>query len=433
MMNLKMYFAMAAFATVAALAQVPEPAPPQAGPILLVGGTAHIGDGTVVENAAIAFADGKITHVAEASASGLDRGGYTVVDISGQHVYPGMILPCIDLGLVEVGQVNATVDNDEQGVYNPNVRALIAYNTDSELIPTLRYNGVLLAQATPQGGVVSGTSSIMELDGWNWEDAAMVKDDAVHMSWPTRQVRQFDFATFTRVTRPNPRYKQTVQSLHKLFDDAKAYAADGQPDHVNLKLEAVQGLFDGSKALFVYADQARAILEGVGFAKKKGVKRIVLVGGHDALQVAGFLKEHDIPIVLGDVHDLPSRNHEDIDIAFKKPTLLRDAGLLFCLGYEGRMSSRNLPFFAGTAAAYGLGKEDALKAVTLNAAKILGVDDRVGSLTVGKHATLFVSRGDALDMLGNDLSHAFIRGKALELPGMQQRLWDRFKRKYDGE
>jgi len=428
-MRQALLFLAGALAT-AAFAQVPKPAAPQQEPMLLVGAAIHVGDGTVIENGSIAFEDGKITHVIDGAPVGLDQGRFKVIDLAGKRIYPGFILPCTDLGLVEVNQMRASVDNAERGEYNPNVRSIIAYNTDSELIPTLRYNGILLAQIAPQGGTIPGTSSIVELDGWNWEDAVAKMDDGVHLDWPARISRRFSFETFSVETRPNPRYDETVRELSKLFNNAQAYVAMAQPEDSNLKLAAMGGLFDGSKTLYVYADVAKEIVEGLTFAKDHGVQRVVLVGGGDALHVAEFLKKHQIPVILGDVHDLPGRTHEDVDLAYKKPALLKEAGVSFALSYESRMSARNLAFFAGTAAAYGLGKEAALSAITLEPAKILGIDDRVGSLAVGKDATLFVSDGDALDMRGNRVIHAFIRGKALNLPGMQQRLYERYREKY---
>ena len=417
------------FLTATLSAQPPDPVPPQSQPIALVGGTAHLGNGAVIENAVVAFEAGKLKLVSQASGGGLD-GKYQVIDVKGQHVYPGLILPHSDLGLTEVSAVRASIDRSETGDYNPNVRALIAYNTDSELISTLRFNGILLAQVVPAGGIVSGTSSVVHLDAWNWEDAAYKADDGIQMDWPNRITRRFDFNTFSVVNEPNKEYDNTVRTLEKLFGDAASYGKLANCVATNLKLAAMQGLFDGSQTLFVNTNDAKAMVESVKFARKHGVKKVVIVGGSEALMVKGFLKAEQIPVILTDIHATPRQEAYDIDAPFKLPYHLHQEGIPFCLGYDGVMSSRNLAFVAGTAAAYGLTKEQALQAITGSTAKILGIDDRAGTLEAGKDATLFVSKGDALDMRGNQLTYAFIQGRQITLDARQQALFERYKKKY---
>jgi len=409
------------------------PANPQSKAILLKGGVAHLGNGTVIQNSVIAFDNGKLTIVGNATNTRIDETQYDVRDIIGKHVYPGFILPNTDLGLVEVGAIRHMRDNVEQGDIKPNIRTLISYNTDSELIPTLRFNGILLAQVTPAGGIITGTSSIMELDGWNWEDAAHTIDDAMHVNWPGRMRREFDFSTRTVTRVTNENYQTIIEKLEKLFDEAKSYSGLASKEATNLKLEAMLGLFNGSKALHIHTNNAKSIIESVNFAKRHGVQRIVLVGAREAMLVKDFIKGNNIPIVLADVHRTPSRAGEDVDYPYKLPYLLTQEGIQFCLGYGGTMNSRNLGFFAGTAVAYGMEKEEALKLITSNTAKILGIDSRVGTLEAGKDATFFVSEGDALDMRTNILTHAFISGKEIQLNGMQQQLYEKFKRKYGQE
>lgn len=411
-------------------AQPPAPVAAQERGIALVGGIAHLGDGNVITNAVVAFENGTLTVVADATRV-VDRDRYQVIDIRGKHVYPGFILPCTTLGLAEVGALRATVDRRETGNMNPNVRSLIAYNTDSELIPTLRFNGILTAQITPSGGTISGTSSVVQLDAWNWEDAAYQVDDAIHLNWPGRFRRRFDFATGTVKTTENKKYDEVVQSLQRLLDDAHSYGGLGAQKTTNLKLEAMGGLFDGAKRLFIYSDDAKEIIESVTFAKRNQVQRVVVIGGFGLWMAKDFLKEHQIPVIVSDIHRRPSSDEGDIDFPFRMPSLLVGEGLLVGFAYSaGAMSSRNLPFYAGTAAAYGLSKEEALKCITSNTAQILGIGDRVGSLTVGKDATLFVSEGDALDMRTNQLTHAFIQGRRIVLKARQQELFERYKKKY---
>ena len=408
------------------------PAKPQTIPILLTGATAHLGNGQVIENAMIGFDKGKLTVVGNAGAN-FDKAGYEIIDVAGKHIYPGFILPATDLGLTEVSSVKATLDNNETGLINPNVRSIIAYNTDSELIPTLRFNGILLAQIRAFGGLISGTSSIVQLDAWNWEDAIFQADDGIYLNWPNRQVRQFDFTTFTFKTSPNKNYDRHINQLTEMFTESLNYDKGGDSRKTNLKLNAMKGLMDGSKRLFISANDAKSIIESVKFARKMGVEKIVMVGAGEAYMITAFLKEENIPVILGNVHGLPQKPDDDVDLPYKMAYLLQKEGILTGLSYSGTQSSRNLPFFAGTAAIYGLGKEGALKLITSNTAKILGIDDRVGTLEVGKDATLFVSEGDALDMRGNQLLHAFINGRKIQLNATQQALYEKYKTKYEGE
>ncbi|MBP9925407.1 MAG: amidohydrolase family protein [Cyclobacteriaceae bacterium] len=411
-------------------AQTPVPAKPQAKPIALTGGVAHLGNGQVIQNSLIAFDKGKLTIVADATTSKTDLSGYEVINITGKHVYPGFILPNSQVGLQEVQAVRAMNDYNEHGELNPNVRSLISYNTDSEYIPTFRFNGVLLAETTPTGGTISGTSSVMEMEGWNWEDAVHSADIGVHLNWPPIEKRQFDFSTFTFSVSPNKDYDKQVLELNQFFAEALSYGSQSAKD-VNLKFDAMQGLFSGKQTLFIHANNPKEIVESVRFAQRHGVKRITLVEGLGALWVADFLKENNIPVILPATQNLPARNDDDVDLPYKLPHLLTQAGVIVSLSNDGSLhGARNLAFYAGTAAAYGMSKEDALKTITSNTAKALGIDNRVGTLEVGKDATLFVSVGDALDYRTNILSHAFISGKLITLPGNQQELYERYSKKY---
>ncbi|NNF35055.1 MAG: amidohydrolase family protein [Saprospiraceae bacterium] len=430
MKNLIYTFVILFFTTSIMLAQVPIPAPDQDTPILLTGATAHIGDGTVISNAIIGFDKGKLTIVAQAGNTDTDISQYEVIDVAGKHIYPGFILPNTQLGLVEVNSLRATNDMSEEGTINPNVRSLIAYNTDSENIPTMRFNGILLAETTPTGGIISGVSSVMEMEGWNWEDAVHSADIAMHLNWPQKMRRQFDFATFTISQTPNKNYKKEVEGLQKHFDDAVAYGSmEGKTR--NLKMEKMQGLFNGSTILMIHASGAKEIVESVKMAQSHGVDKIVIIAGSSALHVSEFLKDNDIAVVVPPVHSLPSRDDEDIDLPYRLPHLLTEAGVTVALSHRGMLANaRNLPFYAGTAAAYGMDKEDALKTITSNTAAVLGIDDRVGTLKVGMDATLFVSQGDALDIRTSILTHAFIGGKNVVLDNKQQALYDRYSEKY---
>lgn len=423
----------AAVLVTAAPAQQPVPAKPQSKSILLMNGIAHIGNGKVIENSVIGMKDGKIVLVGDAQTIRIQPSAWdTTINIAGKHVYPGFIAPNSTLGLVEIEAVRATVDFREVGYYNPEIRSIIAYNTDSKVTPTVRTNGVLLAQITPRGGRISGTSSVVELDGWNWEDAVYKMDDGIHVSWPDVVSRNYT------EDGPGPwekskNYDNQVRDLEKFFNEAKAYCENDRPDEKNLRFEAMRGLFNGTKTLFLRADYVKEITEAVAFAKRMNIGKAVIVGGSQSWKCTQLLKENNIPVMIGRTHALPVNDEDDVDQPFKTPYMLQQAGVLFCIQNEGDMEAiqtRNLPFEAGTAAAYGLTKEEALAAITSNAAKILGIDSKVGTIEEGKDATLFVSTGDALDMRTNNVERAWIRGKTLQLTNEQQKLYKTYSDKY---
>lgn len=408
-------------------AQTPTPAQEQQKPVVIRNATLHIGNGTVIEQGTLVFEKGKISIVEKNATVNLPDA--QTIDATGKHVYPGLIVPSTTLGLTEIDAVRATRDYQEVGDFNPHVRSLIAFNTDAEMLPTVRYNGVLLAQTTPRGGILSGTSSIMELDGWNWEDAVHKADDGVHLNW----IPMYRYNWREQILEKNPERAKKLNELENFFTDALAYFQTANPNPTNLRFEAMKGIFEGSKNLYIHVDEAKEILESVQFAQKFKVKKIVLVGASEAHRVTDFLKKNNIPVLLNRLHSLPMRTDDEIDLPFRIPAILHKAGILVGLNYEGdmeAMGSRNLPFTAGTAAAYGLSKEEALAMVTLNTAKILGIDSRVGSLEKGKDATLLICSGDLLDVRSSQVEMAFIRGKQIELTSKQTELYQRYKKKY---
>lgn len=409
-----------------------SPAPPQSEPILITGGTAHLGTGNVIENAVIAFENGKITQVGEADLlARLDENRYRIINAVGKHIYPGFIAANNQLGLKEIGAVLATRDEREIGSLNPGARALIAYNTDSRVIPTIRSNGILLSQATPVGGRVSGQSSIMQLDAWNWEDAAYKADDGIHMGWPSIYSYRGWWTGNPGIER-NKEYDEQKREIELFFREARAYAQQeaAEIETTNLLFEAMRGLFDQSKTLFIRANIAKEIMEAVRFGQDANL-RIVIVGARDAWMIADFLAENNVMILLRQTHSLPSRAHEDIDQPFKTPIALEDAGVLYGLYMDGFWEIRNLPFQAGQAVGYGLDYEEAVASVSLNVAKILDIDDRCGSLEKGKDANLFISEGDALDMRSCKVVHAFIQGREIDLNNKQKMLYEKYKKKYE--
>ncbi len=408
-------------------ALVPEPAAEQSEPIALTNAVIHVGNGNVITNGVIAFNEGVITAIGT-SADSIDLFNHRVVDIQGMHVYPGFVLPNTSLGLLEVANLRATNDVVEEGDINASVRSAIAYNTDSELIPTFRFNGILTAQITPQGGLVSGRSSVVKLDGWNWEDAMLKADAAMHLHWPSLTTRRPNEQTGIEETVANENYAGQTQMLHSLFQNARNYS--GAP--LNLNLAAMQSLFSGDAKLFIHVNAAKEIISSVRFARAYGVENIVVVGGRDATKVVDFLLAESVELIYERVHALPAREWHDVDQPFKTPFMLHEAGIKVGIagGETALDSQRNLAFYAGTAAAYGLDRETALSMISLHNAQILGVDDRVGSLEAGKDATFFIAIGDALDMRTSQVQQAFIQGRMIDLYGTQQQLYERFFEKY---
>ncbi len=418
------------------VAQNPIPADAQDKTIALVGATAHIGNGEVIENSVIIIEKGIITEISTTDKLDVEKENKLndsffaeIVDVSGKHVYPGFIAPNTQLGIKEIDAIRPTRDNREVGSMNPNVRSIIAYSTDSRVTPTIKSNGILLADIAPQGGLVSGTSSLVSLDAWNWEDAAVAMDHAIYMNWPALHRRRGWWAEPGGIEE-NKNYSDRVIQIYSFLDEVQSYFNTKYPENTDLKLESAKGLFDGSKQLFIRVNGAREILAAIDVKKKYGIS-IVIVGGKESWQITEMLVENEIPVILGPIHSLPSLPEYDVDQSFKTPYLLQQAGVTYCLSLEGGWEQRNLPFLAGTAAAHGLTKEEALAAITLNTAKILKVDKLYGSIEKGKNACLIVSTGDVLDMRTSTIEKAYISGRELDLSNKQKALYQRFKAKYD--
>jgi imidazolonepropionase-like amidohydrolase len=402
--------------------------------ILLLNGIAHIGDGTVINKSAIGIKDGKIILVKDALTNTIDKTKYdTVIDISKQHIYPSFIAPNTTLGLQEIGAVRASKDQEESGTINPNVRAIVAYNTDSDITPTVRTNGILVGQITPRGGVISGTSSVVHFDAWNWEDAVYRMDDGVHLNWPN-VIKKSGWWAEPGPANKSKGYSDKILNIETFFNTAQAYSNEKKPLEQDLKLEAMRGVFSGDKSLYVHASNYKEINDVINFKKKYGISKVVIVGGHDAYLISKKLNENGISVILQRVHSLPERPEDDVYLPYKLPKLLNDAKVLFCLENAGgmeQMGTRNLPFYGGTAVAYGLEYEQAVQCITLNAAKILGVDNLLGSLTEGKDATFFISNGDALNMMTNEVTLAFVQGRMISLDNHQKRNYQKYKAKYE--
>lgn len=405
-----------------------SPAAKQDKAIAITGATIHVGNGTVIQNGTIVFNNGKIVTVT-AGGQALNP-GVTEIKAAGKHVYPGFIAPVTNLGLTEFESVKATLDFEEIGNLNPHIRSLVAYNTDSKVPATLRSNGVLMAQVTPQGGTISGSSSVVQLDAWNWEDAVIRADDAQHMTWPVlpRFRPGRSRGPMTSPEALQERRDQAVNELEAFFAEAKAYS-ENKPEVVNARLAAMKHLFDGSEKLFITANTQKDIVAAVNFAKKFKITPVI-VGGNEAYLITDFLKDNNVSVIISQPHALPANNDDDVNMPYKNGAILANAGINVVVSIEGYWQQRNLPFMAGTVSAWGLDKEKALQTITLNTAKVLGIDKTAGSLEAGKDATLFISSGDALDMKSNEVVQAFIQGRDINLDNLHKQLNKKFSEKY---
>ena len=408
-----------------------HPSPVQSEPVLIKNGTLHIGNGEVIEKGYILFDQGKIISVGKGEYNA--KTPVKVIDAQGKQVYPGLIAPSTNLGLIEVSSVRSTADYVEVGIMNPNIHSLFAYNADSKVINTLRSNGVLLANIVPSGGMISGSSSVVQLDAWNWEDAKYKADIGIHFNMPVLLNR-----TVSSGPGGPDQVDQIKAGMEKIeeagifFREAKAYNNDPIHAKTNLKFEAVKGLFDRSQSFFVHCDLVREMIVAIEFAREFGFK-LVIVGGSDSWIIPEILKENGVSVILSQPHSLPATDDEDVDQPYKTGAVLQKAGILFTICQDqsfGYWRQRDLPFQAGTMAAYGLTKEEALSTITLNAAKILGIDDLTGSLEKGKDANIILSEGDLLDMKSSRVTKGFIQGREINLDNKQTQLFEKYKYKY---
>ena len=412
------------------------PGKPQTVPILLTGGDVYTVSGDVFRNGQVLFADGKIVAVGAQVSAPSDA---KRIDVSGKRVYPGLFAAASDLGLVEVNSVSGSLDSAETGTINPNVRAEVAVNPDSEHVPVARSNGVLLNLTVPTGGLLTGSSAVIQLDGWTWEEMTVKAPAAFHLTWPSAGGRGRRGAA-PPAGEAAPAVDQSLVTLDRVFTDARTYmnakkasagSGSGNRFQRDARWDAMIPLLEGKVPLVVRAEELRQIQAAVAFAAREKLK-LVILGGTDAPLCAELLKKHEVPVIVNGVQRLPSRADAPYDDPFTLPERLRKAGVTFCIapfGRHGASDLRNLPYHAGMASAYGLPAEEALKAITLYPAKVLGVADRVGSLENGKDATLFVADGDVLET-PTQVEMAFVQGRQVDLSNKHTMLWKKYQEKY---
>ncbi len=392
---------------------------------IIQNGTYHLGNGQVIENGVLVMENGKITFVG--SELKVLYKNAKVIEAKGKHIYPGLIAMNNYMGLNEIDAVRATRDYSETGLFNPNVRSVIAYNTDSKILPTASFNGILYTQAVPVGGIISGSSSLMKMQAWNWEDAAVAIDEGIHINWPSMHLSPYSGEDAEKQLK---RTEESIAKIETFFSDAQQYQLAPNPDF-NARMHAMKNVLNGKQTLYIHTDEAKGILHAINFFKTKFPNvKLALVGASESYMIIDFLKEYNIPIILNSIHALPQKKADDVDQPYKTPAQLVAAGIKVVLAKEGSWEARNLPFLAGTAVAYGLTKEQALQCISLNAAQVLGVDNKIGSLEVGKDASFVICEGDILDMRTNILSAAFICGEPINLENEQVKLARKYKGKY---
>lgn len=420
-------------APAAADAQVTIPVAPQDRPVVLRGATIHTVTNGVIENGSIVLDRGKITAI---GANVSVPPGARVVDVSGKHIYPGLIDAYSTVGITEIGAVDVSNDINEIGDFNPNVRAEVAVNAESRHIGTTRSAGVLVAFSTPGGGVISGLSSAMSLEGWTWEEMSMKGAAALNVNWPDPIARPRRFfgggGPGGRGPQEAPKtYDQQVQELKDFFAEARAYrdaVAAGQPVKTDSRYAAMIPSLNGEIPVVVAADGVAQINDAITWAKEEGL-RVVIRGGRDAIHVAERLKAENVPVILTSTMAAPNRDYEGYDGAYSTPAKLHAAGVKFAIsGGAGGLYTNRLPWEAGVAVAFGLPEEEALKSVTINAAEFMGVADKVGSLEVGKEATLLITTGTPLDMT-SEIIQAYIQGREIDMNDIQKHFFKKYMEK----
>ena len=407
----------------------------QAKPILIQNAIVHtVSNGTLV-NHCILIKEGKIAQILPVIPA---EDGFEVIDAQGKHLYPGLFDSLSYMGLVEIDSINASVDNAETGSVNPNVRANAAFNPDSEAIPVARANGVLFSLISPTGGLISGRSAVMQLDGWTWEDMTVRSDATMTAQWP-----RFGNPSGRARGGRGPRDAEASEGestdrlapVYEILRETRAYAQAKASDpnlNVDLRLEAMIPVIERKTPMMIVANSSKQIQTAVAFCQQQGLK-MVLFGGADAMHCADLLKEANVPVVLSAVYRLPVRRDAAYDSMYALPGELQARGIRFSIASDGRFGSanvRNLPYHAAAACGFGLDPETALRSITLAPAEIFGVADRIGSIQVGKEASLFLADGDILET-ATQVEKAWIQGRKVDLSSRHTDLYGKYKTKYE--
>ncbi|MDX3773265.1 amidohydrolase family protein [Chromatiaceae bacterium AAb-1] len=404
------------------------PGKAQTAPVLLKGLTVHTVTNGVQEQTDVLFEQGKITAIGQNLSA---PAGAEVLELQGKHLYPGLIASANQLGLIEIEAVRSTNDTTEITQTNPDIRAKVAYNADSEVIPTIRSNGFSYSLIYPAGEMLMGQSALMQLDAWNYLDAVVSDKTGMHVRWPNAGSlgSRWNPKPAAEVRKEN---EQKLKQLQQHFKNAKAYfdaEQAGLNRGVDSRWQAMIPVFKGELPLFVHADDERQIRQAMLLATEYGLK-LNIVGGRDSWRMAEELAAADVAVIYTSPYGLPTRADEAYNQAFRTPAVLAQAGVNFALSLDGYWDTRNVVYAAGQATAFGLTPEQALRSVTINAAQIAGVADRIGSIEVGKAASLVVSDGDIFDYLTHKVRYMWIDGRAVDLNNRNKQLHDKYQQRY---
>ena len=430
---------LAAFPQIAA-AQTPAASPAES-VYAIKGAKVYTISGAPIENGIVVIRDGKIAAVGANVAIPSDA---QVIDATGLELYPGLFDPVTQIGLNEISQVSATMDVDELGDYNPELVAATAVNPASAHIAVTRANGITHVIAAPGtagfdasgGGLITGQASAFNLAGWTMNDMQINRSVAMVINWPSIQTRTFDFATFSFKEKSfddaKKEYDKSVNELSDWLDRARHYAQakeKGSPAlyERDIKLEALVPVVEGKLPVLVIADDHRDIKNAVDFCTKQNLK-MILGSGAEAWRVKDLLKEKKIPVILGPTERLPEQEDTPYDKPMTQPSELLAAGIPFAFSSFGTAFSRRLPDYAGTAVAYGLPHDEAVKAVTINAAKMFGIDGEVGTIETGKLANLIVTNGDPLEVQ-TQVKFLFIKGQLTSLDNRHLERYEQYRKR----
>ncbi len=397
--------------------------------ILITNATIHNGKGDAPYQANVLI---KNAVIAKIDVNEMKENADTIIRADALHLYPAFISCNNVLGLQEAEAIRPTSDYKDMGDFNPHLRTLTSYNTDSKILPTVFSNGVLYTQCTPRGDYIAGTSAVIKTKARNWEDA-VITEDGIHFYMPSEYVQKGWWAEPDK-TDKNKEFHQQLMSVKRFLSQSKIYFISQDSTEFNPRYEAMKQIWKGEKNFYIHCNRSKDIMNAIQLAQELQIPKVVLVGCEEIYKVIDIVKKYQYPVILSRINGLPPSGDDKIKINFELPGWLEKNNILYAISISGdmeAMQSRNLPFVAGMSVSYGLSKEKALQSITLNAAKILGVDKQIGSIENGKTAALILSTGDALDPSTHQIKYIILEGKIYSDKNFQMDLYQKYLDKYN--